>query len=225
MLDLLKLSQSLLTLSSNFFGFFFLLVVLIGCFLLPYVLNHWFDSQLHPLCCCFLVNCSLFQLVYPCVWLDLFYAVEVLLSSLSILITNVLNAASEKLLISISFSSFSGVWSDLSFGHVAFWQLPCVCFYVLGRAALTPCLGSVAYYSRCLVGTASPITQAGYSRYALYVGWVHLPLVVEPWWLLVDQFTQASQIQGLAVTNYHQPLPSVEYSQCRGRVVVLWCGL
>ena len=40
MLDLLKLSQRLLSLSSLFFIFFFLLVVPIGCFLLSYVPHH-----------------------------------------------------------------------------------------------------------------------------------------------------------------------------------------
>ena len=39
MMECLKLVQRMLTLSS-FFGFFFVLVVLIGCFLLPYVANH-----------------------------------------------------------------------------------------------------------------------------------------------------------------------------------------
>ena len=63
MLEHLKLSHRLLTLSLFFWIFF--LVVLIGCFLLPYVPNHWFDSQLHPHYWCFPVNCSLFQLVYP----------------------------------------------------------------------------------------------------------------------------------------------------------------
>ena len=50
------------------------------------------------------------------------------------------------------------------------------------------------------------------------------PLVVEPWLLLADQwegFTQASQLQGLAVTTYHQPLPSVQDQLCRSKVVVL----
>ena len=48
-----------------FFLFFFLLIVLTGCFLLPHVPNHWFDSRLHPLHCCFPEHCSLFQLVCP----------------------------------------------------------------------------------------------------------------------------------------------------------------
>ena len=63
---------------SCFFGFFFLCIVLIDCFLLPYVPYHWFDSQLHPLFCCFPVNCCLFQLLFLHFWLDLFYTVEVL---------------------------------------------------------------------------------------------------------------------------------------------------
>ena len=46
-----------------FLDFFFLLVFLISCFLPLYVLNHWFDSWLHPLYCCFPVNCSLFIIV------------------------------------------------------------------------------------------------------------------------------------------------------------------
>ena len=40
-----------------------------------------------------------------------------------------------------------------------------------------------------------------------------LLLIVEPWLLLADQwegFAQASQLQGLAVTTYHQPPPSGE---------------
>ena len=48
--------------------------------------------------------------------------------------------------------------------------------------------------------------------------------VVEPYLLLADQwegFTQASQLQGLAVTTEHQPLPSVESQLCRDRVVML----
>ena len=49
-------------------------------------------------------------------------------------------------------------------------------------------------------------------------------LVVGPWLLLKDQwegFTQASQLQGLALATYHQPRPSIKDQLCRGRVVVL----
>ena len=43
-------------------------------------------------------------------------------------------------------------------------------------------------------------------------------------WLLADQWeglTQASQLQGLAMTTNCQPPPSVEDQLCRGRMVVL----
>ena len=55
-----------------------------------------------------------------------------------------------------------------------------------------------------------------------------LLFVVEPWSLLVGQwegFTQASQLQGLAMTTDHQPPPSMEDQLCRGRVVMLQHGL
>ena len=73
-------------------------------------------------------------------------------------------------------------------------------------------------------GTASPIAQAGYLRCVLHVSFIHPPIVVEPWLLLAGQwegFTQASQLQGLAVTTDHQPPPSVEDHLCSGRVAVL----
>ena len=146
MLDLLKLSQRLLTLLGFFFGFFFLLVVLIDYFLIPYVPNHWFDSQLHPLYCCFPVNCSLFELV--CSSVLFFRLLSSSLSSLRILITSVFNSASDRFFISIQFSSFSGVliysfiWAMFLCLH--FGSPPCICFCVLGRAAMTPSLGSMA---------------------------------------------------------------------------------
>ena len=55
-------------------------------------------------------------------------------------------------------------------------------------------------------------------------GLVHRLLVVEPWLLLAgswEGFTQASQLQGLAVTTDYEPLPSMEDQLCRGRMVVL----
>ena len=67
------------------------------------------------------------------------------MSALSILITSVLNFVSDRLVISISFNSFLKFCSVLSIGPYFFvssiWQPPCVCFCILGRAALTPCLG------------------------------------------------------------------------------------
>ena len=91
------------------------------------------------------------------------------LSSLSIFITNVLNSAFSGLLVSILFSFFSGVLSVLSFeiGFFvsSFWQPT----YILDRAAMSPGLGRVAFFSRCTVGssgTASLFTWAGHSRCA-----------------------------------------------------------
>ena len=46
MLVCLKLCQRILTKSSSLFVFFFLLAVLLGCFLLPYIANHiWFSAS------------------------------------------------------------------------------------------------------------------------------------------------------------------------------------
>ena len=105
MLDLLRLSQRVLILPS-LFGFFFRLV-LIGCFWLPYVPYHWFDSRLHPLVSCKLFCISISE-SFVSNWI-IFMLLRSSLSSLSILITRVLNSASHRLLISIWFSSFSGV--------------------------------------------------------------------------------------------------------------------
>ena len=102
----------------HFFGFFFL-VVLSGCFLLPYVSNHWFNSQLHLLYCCFPVNCSLFQsFVSDGVF---FMLLRSSLRSLNILIISVLNSASGRLLISILLRFFFSWSFDLFFhlGHVS----------------------------------------------------------------------------------------------------------
>ena len=67
------------------------------------------------------------------------------LRSFSILVTSVLNSASDRLLISISFSflEFSSVLSFGSCFFAYFWQPLSVCFYVLGRAAKFLCLGIV----------------------------------------------------------------------------------
>lgn len=100
------------------------------------------------------------------------------------------------------------------------------CFYVLGRAASTACLGNMASCSMCPIsssGTASPNTQSMYSRYILHVVSVHPPFVVEPQLLMAEQwegFTQDHQLQGSAVTTDNHPLPSVEHQLC-GNTVVL----
>ena len=61
------------------------------------------------------------------------------LSSLSILITSVLNPASDRLLISVLFISFPGVLSVVSLRPYFFvssiWQPSSVYFYALGRAS------------------------------------------------------------------------------------------
>ena len=95
------------------------------------------------------------------------------------------------LLISILCSSFSGFRSVILFGPcffvTSFWQPPCVCFFALRRAATSPRLGRVAWCSKCTVrysGTASPITQAGYSWCPHCVDCVYPPIIVEPWFLL-----------------------------------------
>ena len=52
----------------------------------------------------------------------------------------------------------------------------------------------------------------------------YTPLVVEPCLLLADQregLTWVSQLQGLTVATYHQPLTPVEDQLFRGMVVVL----
>ena len=67
------------------------------------------------------------------------------MTSLSILITSVLNSASDRLAISNLLSSF--LWGFVQFNHFSlspqFSSLP-VCFCVLGRAAFTPCLSNTA---------------------------------------------------------------------------------
>ena len=79
-------------------------------------------------------------------------------SSLNILITSVLNSASDRLVISVSFSIFFSGVLFYSFIWAIFICLlnlavSLFCFCVLGRTAVTPCLSSVAY---CRKGNCSP---------------------------------------------------------------------
>ena len=77
------------------FDFFFLLVALIGCCLLPYVPNHCFDSWLHPL---YLLPCNLSFISISISFISeliYFMLLRFSLSSSSILVTCVLNSASE----------------------------------------------------------------------------------------------------------------------------------
>ena len=146
MLAHLEMSQSLLILTSFFFAFFFLHSVLVDCLFLPYVPNCWFEPWLHSLHCFLLIFTSL-SVAFISSLMILPYSI----SSLSILITSVLNSASDRLAISVLLSSFSGVCSVLSFGPYFFvssiWQPPHIYFCVLGRAILTPCLSTpVKFY-------------------------------------------------------------------------------
>ena len=97
------------------------------------------------------------------------------LSSLINHITSILNYVSGRLLASILFSSFSGILS-YSFIWTCFFVCtfrlpPCVCFYVLDRAAMSPGFGRVILYSRCSMGPScalSVATSAGYFRDILF---------------------------------------------------------
>ena len=152
MLDFLKLSQRLFKLSSCF-GFFFLLLVLIDwyfCFLMFQILDlvlscfYWFFVLLLFLCKLIFIS---IRVPFISDWTFFMLLRSSSLSSLSNPITSVLNSASDRLLISISLAFFLKSCSVLSFGPCffvsSFWQPPCFCFYVLGRAALTLCLGSM----------------------------------------------------------------------------------
>ena len=113
-------------------SFFFLLFSLNVFFFLTYVPNFWFDSLLPPFHCYLPVDFSLFHLMQPSFLPGSFFMLfHYLVSSLSILITSVWNSASDRLLNSISFRSFSGVlfcsflWTI--FLCLSVWQPPCVC--------------------------------------------------------------------------------------------------
>ncbi|KAF6293094.1 hypothetical protein mRhiFer1_009010 [Rhinolophus ferrumequinum] len=106
------------------------------------------------------------------------------LRSLSILITIVLNSVSGRLLASILFSSFCGVFSCSFFGGHAFLCLLILaaslcCFYVLGRSATSPSLGQWPYVVGALwrPGTVSLVTC---SRGISCVCCVCPPVIVEP---------------------------------------------
>ena len=126
------------------------------------------------------------------------------LSSLSILITRVLNYISSRLLVSILFSSFSGIL------FCAFiWDM-FLCFLILAaslclflsRAAMSSGLCRVALCSKYPVvsnSSTSPVTWAGSSKYTLYVGCVHPSIVVESWLLLAHQWERDLPLGQLAM--------------------------
>lgn len=100
--------------------------------------------------------------------------------------TITLNCISEKLLSSISFSSFSGNSTVSLIGACffisTFWLSLCVCFYVLDRIAMASSLPEVE-----LLGpndTVSLIFWVGYSRDVPCVDFVVPPVVIGTWLLL-----------------------------------------
>ena len=102
--------------------------------------------------------------------------------------------------------------SVLSFGPCFFvaspWLPLCVCF-LNSRASMSPnlSLGKMALYTKYPVGPsgrASLVPQAECSRCTPphQAGYMHPPIVVEPWLLSVRGiYPQADQLQGLAVTT------------------------
>ena len=143
MLACLKLSWRFLSLSSLFFKLFFLHSVLVECFFLPSVPNHWFESWFPSLHCLFPVHFSLFHFVKPSL-LSLFVSIP----NLSILVTSVLNSASDRLAIS-SFHRFF----FLEFGSV------------LSFGPLFLCLGAPVNLVR---GRALVFTTAGQPHFILW---------------------------------------------------------
>ena len=122
MLEQLKLSQRFLSLSS-FFG----ILVSSFCpgwtFFLLFVPNHWFESQFPSLYCWFPEYFALFLFGNPS-FVPSFWSS---ISFLSILIARVLNSAPDRLAISLSLSSFSGVLicSFVSYFFVSVHLLSC----------------------------------------------------------------------------------------------------
>ena len=160
-----------------------------GCFLLSYLPNCWFNSLIHLLCCWYPVSYSAFQLLYSSFLTGPFYVfyfhfyifISLLkfslssptrpLSSLSILITSdltlhLLDCLSRFYL--VLYMELCSVPSFVIYFFVfSFLLPPCVCFFVLGISAMCISHGGVALCSRCPVessGAASPVTWAGCSR-------------------------------------------------------------
>ena len=105
MLEHLKLSRRFLSLSP-FFEFLFLHSVLVGCLFLPFVWNHWFEYWFPSLHCWFPV----YSFISLCIALiSVFILWPNSIICVRILITSVLNSASDRLSIFLSLSSFSGV--------------------------------------------------------------------------------------------------------------------
>ena len=117
MLERLKLSWRFLSLSS-FFEFLFLHSFLVGCFFLASASYCWFESQFPYLHCWSPVYFSLFHFI-AFTFFSILWPHSTI--SVSILITSVLNCASDRLAVSSSLSCiFRELWSVLSFGPYIF---------------------------------------------------------------------------------------------------------
>ena len=122
LLECLKLSWRFLSLSSLFW-FFFLHSVLVGCLFLPFVPNRWFESLLPP----FTIGFLYILLYFPLRGLHFFILCPSSINSVSILITSVLNSASDRFSISLLLNSFLEFWYVLSFGPYFFVLVHLLC--------------------------------------------------------------------------------------------------
>ena len=127
-----------------------------------------------------MIPCRFFFISLNAAFISSFMLLLYSMSSLSNLITSVLNSASHGWLYPFCLVLFLGFYSVLSFGPYFFvssiWQPPCVCFCVLGRAALTSCLSKVAY---CRKDTH--LDECGFLKSVV----VRLPYCLIFWWFWV----------------------------------------
>ena len=168
-----------------------------GFIFLPCLSNCWFGPLIPPTYCLFIPVYSSLQILYSSFLTGhvIFFMVSMSFSMLlHILITITMTSISYKLHCAISFGPFFLEISPvLSYGAcffvAPFWLPLCVCFYVLGRSAMTPSLCAIALCSRCPVGSSdsvSLITWAGCSRNVCCVGYEDPPIIIEFWLLLAS---------------------------------------
>ena len=152
---------------------------------------------------------------------------------MSVLITIVLNPVPDKLSpfhLALFLEISPVLSSGICFFFSSFWLLPCVCFYVWGRASTSPGLDRMALCSRCPIGHKAclPITQALHSRCTPCVHCVHRPVLVDLLFPLVSMERidpQDDQLQGLALTTAEELM---DRNWPRGvglPSMVLWCLL
>ena len=144
MLVHLKLSRTLLTLSSRLDSFFYLFWLGVFCFLIFQIANFIVTSSTLPLIACklFFISVSV-SLISD--WS--FFMLRFPLNSLRILRTSVLNSASSRLHVPfclVLFLEFCFIVSFRTFFFVLLWQPPCFRFCVLGRVAPSLRIGTVA---------------------------------------------------------------------------------